>query len=83
MQSFGSIETYVYGTSKDLVTKNKEIRCNNIINWYKKLLTLMMLQKNIKEHNPNWPEIPDHPYRTLIISGSGSGRNKFIIWSYT
>ena len=83
MQSFGSIETFVYGTSKDLVTKNEEIRCNNIINRYKKWLTLMMLQKNIKEHNPNWPEIPDHPYRTLIISGSGSGRNKFIIWSYT
>ena len=36
MQSFGSIETFVYGTSKDLVTKNEEIRCNNIINRYKK-----------------------------------------------
>ena len=20
-------------------------------------------------HNPNWPYIPDHPYRTLFISG--------------
>ena len=20
-------------------------------------------KKNIKEHNPNWPEISDHPYR--------------------
>ena len=29
---------------------------------------------NIKEHNPNWPEIPDHPYRTLIIGGPGSGK---------
>ena len=28
---------------------------------------------NIKEHNPNWPEIPD-PYRMLIIGGSGSGK---------
>ena len=27
---------------------------------------------NIKEHNPNWPQIPDHPYRILIIEGSGS-----------
>ena len=25
----------------------------------------------IKEHNPNWPEIPDNPYRILIIAGSG------------
>ena len=34
-----------------------------------------MLQKeNIEEHNPNWPKIPDHPYRILIIRGSGSGK---------
>ena len=26
-----------------------------------------------KEHNPNWPQIPDHPDRILIIGGSGSG----------
>ena len=30
--------------------------------------------ENIKEHNPNWPQIPDHPYRILIIGGSGSGK---------
>ena len=30
------------------------------------------IKENIKEHNPNWPEIPDHPYRILIIGGSGS-----------
>ena len=23
-------------------------------------------------HDPNWPQIPDHPYRILIIEGSGS-----------
>ena len=23
-------------------------------------------KENIKEHNPNWPQIPDHPYRILI-----------------
>ena len=23
--------------------------------------------------NPNWPDIPDYPYRILIISGSESG----------
>ena len=22
-------------------------------------------------HNPNWPDISDHPYRTLIIGGLG------------
>ena len=25
-----------------------------------------------REHNPNWPYIPNHPYRILIIGGSGS-----------
>ena len=33
----------------------------------------MFQKKNIKEHHPNWPEIPDHSYRILIIRGSGSG----------
>ena len=28
--------------------------------------------KNNKEHNEKWPYIPDHPYRILIIGGSGS-----------
>ena len=35
-------------------------------------------KENIKGHNPNWPQIPDHPYRILIIRASGSG--KFIIY---
>ena len=29
--------------------------------------------ENIKEHNPNWSHIPDHPQRILIIEDSGSG----------
>ena len=24
--------------------------------------------------NPEWPFIPDHPHRVLIIGGSGSGK---------
>ena len=31
-------------------------------------------KENIKEHNPNWPQISDHPYRILMIGGSGSGK---------
>ena len=27
-----------------------------------------------KEHNEKCPYIPDHPYRILIIAGSGSGK---------
>ena len=29
---------------------------------------------NIKEHNSNWPQIPDPPYRILIVGGFGSGK---------
>ena len=35
MQSIDSIETYAYGTSKDLVSEKEEIKCNNIIKRYK------------------------------------------------
>ena len=24
-----------------------------------------VIKENKKEHNPNWPEIPDYPYRIL------------------
>ena len=30
--------------------------------------------KNKLEHNSKWPHIPNHPYRILIIGGSGSGK---------
>ena len=32
-----------------------------------------------KEHNEKWPYIPDHPYRILIIGGSGSGKTNALI----
>ena len=31
-------------------------------------------KENIKEHNPNWPQISHHPYGILMIGGSGSGK---------
>ena len=36
MQSFDSIETYAYGMRKGAVSEKEEIKCNNIINRYKK-----------------------------------------------
>ena len=30
--------------------------------------------ENKTEHNLKWPYIPDHPYRILIVGGSGSGK---------
>ena len=34
----------------------------------------MMLQKKTTEHHPNWPQIPNHPYRILRNRGYGSGK---------
>ena len=30
-------------------------------------------------HNPNWPYIPDHLYRILIIGGSGSRKTNILL----
>ena len=35
IQSNDSIETYLYGTSKELLIEKAEIKCNNMIKWYK------------------------------------------------
>ena len=35
--------------------------------------------ENIIEHNSKWPCIPDHPYRILIIGGSGSGKTNALL----
>ena len=34
---------------------------------------------DIKEHNLNWPEISDHPYRILVVGGSGSGKTNALL----
>ena len=37
------------------------------------------VNENEIEHNKNWPYIPDHPCRILIIGGSGSGKTNAMI----
>ena len=36
IQSIDSVETYAFGTSKDIVCQKEEIKCNNIIKQYRK-----------------------------------------------
>ena len=43
------------------------ININNIIN------------ENNKEHNEKWLYIPDHPYKILIIGGSGSKKTNMLL----
>ena len=32
------------------------------------------------KNNEKWPYIPDHPYRILIIRGSGSGKTNALLF---
>ena len=35
--------------------------------------------ENKPQHNPNWPYIPDHPYRIIKIGGTGSGKTNALL----
>ena len=35
--------------------------------------------ENKAKHNSKWTYIPDHPYRILIIGGSGSGKTNALL----
>ena len=72
MQSVDSIETYAFGTSKDLVSEKEEIKYNTTI---QKMINFDdVTEENIKEHNSNRPEFLDHPFKILIVGGSGTGK---------
>ena len=38
-----------------------------------------IVNHNKNNHNENWPYIPDHPYRILIIGVSGSGKTNTLL----
>ena len=37
------------------------------------------VNENKTEYNKNWPYIPDHPYKILIIGGPGSARTNVLL----
>ena len=37
------------------------------------------VNENKTEYSKNWPHTPDHPYRILVIGGSGSGKTNALI----
>ena len=67
------IETYGYGTNKEVVYRKEEIKCINIMK-HNKELTIMMLQKKTWKNSKNWHQCFDHPNRILIIGSSKSGK---------
>ena len=38
-----------------------------------------IINDNNEKHNEKWPYILDHPYRILIIGGSGSGKTNTLL----
>ena len=38
-----------------------------------------IINDNNTNHNEKWPYIPDHPYRILIIGGSGSEKTNTLL----
>ena len=42
---------------------------------------MINLDNIINDHDEKWPYILDHPYRILIISGSGSGKTNTLLKS--
>ena len=57
IQSIDSVETYAYGTNKEIIDRKKEMKCNSIIKQYQNWLTMTILQR--KQTNSG--------YRFLII----------------
>ena len=43
------------------------------------MINFDIIGENIKENNPNWLQIPDHPQKILITGGSLSGRTNALL----
>ena len=71
MQSVNWIEIYAYGTTKDLTCKKKKQMFNFERKKKKRKKQMFNFDLTLKEYNPNWPKITDHPCPILIIGGSG------------
>ena len=57
----------------------RNTQTKNIYKIYKMINFDDYSNENIIEHNSKWPYIPDHPYRILIIGGSGSGKTNALL----
>ena len=47
-QSIDSVETYAYGTNKDLTSEKEKNKCNSMIKQYKQRIILMITRMKIK-----------------------------------
>ena len=90
LQTFDRITTYPYGTNAFKVCESEMLMVKDL--FFEKLQWNSITTINIKTinfddyvnenkttHNKNWPYIPDHPYRIIIIGGSESGKTKLLL----
>ena len=73
LQNFDKITSYPYDASAGKVYKTELMNAILQNFKYKMIKFDDVTNENKTEHNPNWPYIPDHPYR-ILIRGSGSGK---------
>ena len=73
LQTFDRITSYPYGASAGKVCKTE------ILSKYKMINLDDYTNENKTEDNLNWPYIPDHPYRILIVGGSESGKTNALL----
>ena len=77
-QTFDKITTYPYGTNAFKVCESEMLSKTQMINFNDYANENETLQE-LHSHNLKWPYIPDHPYRILIIGGSGSGKTNTLL----
>ena len=70
LQTFDGITTYPYGTNGMMKKQSQNIKMINFDDY---------VNENKTEHNKNWAYIPNHPYRILIIGGTGSGKTNALL----
>ena len=78
LQTFDRVTTYSYGTNAFKVCEGEmlsKVRFNVKMINFDDYVNENKTEKELRSHNKNCPYNPDHPYRILIIGGSGSGKN--------
>ena len=74
-------KTFMYEFWYDyIIPKYEKLQWNSVTAINIKMINFDdYVNENKNVHNKNWPYIPDHPYRILIIGGSGSGKTNVLL----